>query len=195
MVFQGKTGVAKTLAAAVASLWVVGCAGTPIVPPDLQENIERHVSFQQVKASPLSYQGKILVVGGTVLSVKLLKEGGTRIEILQLPHSSDYEPHGPLTKSGGRFLALHKAFLDPATIPIGTRVTVVGKVIGSTTAILDEFEYAYPTFDVLSLTMWPPSLPTYWVRPYPYFGIYWGPYWGSYWGPPQWSPYGGPGRR
>ena len=115
-----------------------------------------------------------------MLSVKPIKQNGTRIEVLQLPLASDYEPHGPLTKSGGRFLALHKAFLDPATIPTGTRVTVVGEVTGSMTLSLEEVDYVYPTLEIASLTVWPPKLPAYWFRPYPYFGAYWGPYWGPY---------------
>ncbi len=165
----------------------MGCAGSPVVPPDLQAKLERNVSFQQIKASPLSYQDKIVAVGGTVLSVKPLKEGGTRIEVLQLPLTSDDEPYGRPMDSDGRFFAFHGEFLDPVTIPSGTRVTVVGEVTGSTTSMLDEVEYAYPTFDVLSLTIWPPGLPTYRFRSYPYFGLYEGS--------PQWSPYGRPRRR
>lgn len=195
MASQVATDVTKALAVVVAGLWVAGCAGTSIVPPELQERIERNISFQQIKVSPLSYLGKIVVVGGTVLSVKPLKQSGTQIEILQLPLTSDDEPYGRLMDSKGRFFAVHKEFLDPATIPIGTRLTVVGEVTGSTTSMVDEFEYAYPTCDILSLTIWPPSLPTYWFRPYPHFGVYWGPYGGSYWGPPQLSPYGWPERR
>lgn len=147
------------------------------------------MSFQQIKDSPLSYKGQFVVVGGTVLSVKPLKLNGTQIQVLQLPLSSDDEPHAPLRKSGGRFLAFHKEFLDPATIPTGTRVTVVGEVTGSTTQMLDEVEYAYPTIDIASLTIWPPKLPAFWFNPYPYFGAYWGPYWGPYWSPPLWSPH------
>jgi len=56
-----------------------------------------------------------------------LKEG-TRIEVLHLPLGSDLEPIEPLTQSRGRFLALHaKDLLDPATIPIGTRITPSAK--------------------------------------------------------------------
>lgn len=69
------------------------------------------------------------------------------------------------------------------TIPIGTRITVVGEVSGSTTHPLDEIEYVYPTLEIKALTVWPPKLPAYWFRPYPYFGVYWGSYWGPYWGP------------
>ena len=184
MAFRERTSFVPAVAAVIAGLGLAGCAGVPVVPPDLQEKIERKVSFQQIKSSPLSYKGTFIVVGGAVLSVKALKADGTRIEVLQLPLYGDYEPQGRLTESGGRFLAFHKEFLDPATIPVGTRVTVVGEATGSMTLMLDEIEYVYPTFDIASLTIWPPKLPAYWFRPYPYFGAYWGTYWGPYWGMP-----------
>ncbi len=166
------------------SLWIAGWGGGPGVPPEFQGKIERDVLFRQVSASPLSYKGKFIVAGGIVLSVKL-KQDGTRIEILQLPLASDYEPQGRLIDSEGRFLASHRELLDPATIPIGTRVTVVGEVTGSTTLMIDEVGYAYPTVAIESLTIWSPKLLPYWYRSYPYLGAYWGPYWS----PPLWSPH------
>lgn len=168
-----------SVSAIVAAWGLAGCAGVPVVPPSLQDKVERDVSFLQIKASPLSYKGKYFVVGGTVLSVKPLKQNGTRIEVLQLPLGSNDEPGGRLTDSHGRFLAFHKEFLDPATIPAGTRVTVVGEVTGSVTLMLDDVEYVYPAFDAASMTIWPPKLPAYWFHPYPYFGIYWGTHWGA----------------
>ena len=182
MDLQHSTSVLKVLAVVLGSLWTAGCAGVSVVPPDLKDKIDREISFLQVSASPQSYKGKFIVVGGTVLSIKLLKQNGTQIEVLELPLTNGHEPQGRLLDSHGRFLAIHKEFLDPATIPIGTRVTVVGEVTGSTTLMLDEVDYAYPTIDIASLTIWPPMLPAYWFRPFPYFGVYWGP--------PQWSPYG-----
>jgi outer membrane lipoprotein len=179
----------KILVMTIMVLWLTGCAGAPVVPPELKEKVDRSVTFQQVKASPPAYKGRFIVVGGVVLSAKPLKQGGTRIEILQLPLDGDDEPLSRLTESKGRFLAQHKEFLDPATIPFGTRVTVVGEVTGSMTLQVDEIDYEYPTLDIASLTVWPPKLPAYWFRPYPYFGAFWGSYWGPYWGPPQWVPW------
>ncbi|WP_455388305.1 Slp family lipoprotein [Petrachloros mirabilis] len=176
----------KILVMTMMALWLAGCVGVLVVPPDLKEKVDRSVTFQQVKTSPSTYEGRLIVVGGVVLSAKPLKENGTRIEILQLPLDSDDEPVGQLTESKGRFLARHKEFLDPATIPFGTRVTVVGEVTGSMTLKMDEVDYEYPTLDIASLTVWPPEQPAYWSRPYPYFGAYWGSFWGPYWGPPQW---------
>jgi outer membrane lipoprotein len=93
-----------------------------------------------------------------------------------------------LTKSQGRFVAMKKEFLDPATIPSGTFVTVTGEVAGSVTMPLDEMEYLYPIVEIKNLRVWPtdeegpPRL-----RPYMVPGPYWGPYWYPYWGPwPYW---------
>jgi outer membrane lipoprotein len=167
-----------------ATVWLAGCAGTPVVPPELQDKVDRSVSFLQIKSSPQSYKGRLVVAGGMVLSARPVKEGGTRIEILQLPLDRGDEPKERLTDSGGRFLAFHKEFVDPATIPLGTLMTVVGEVTGVVTLQLNDVDYTYPTFDIKAVTIWPPKPPPYWFRPYPYFGAYWGPYWGSYWVPP-----------
>jgi outer membrane lipoprotein len=161
MTFRNATSVRKTLAAVLASLWIVACTGVQVVPPDFKGKIDRKLAFQQVKAAPLSYKGKFIVVGEIVLSVKPLKQDGTRIEVLQLPLAGNYEPQPRPADSHGRFLGFHKEFLDPATIPNGTRVTVVGEVTGSTTLMLDEVDYVYPTLDIASMTVWPPKLPAY----------------------------------
>ena len=178
----------RGLAAIGVSMLLAGCAGVSVVPPDLKDKVDKKVSFLQVKASPLSYTGRLIVAGGMVLTAKPLRQDGTRIEILELPLGEDYAPTGRLTDSQGRFLAFHKEFLDPATIPRGTRMTVVGEVTGSVTLPIDEVDYVYPTLDIKAVTVWPPKVPVWWGRPYPYFGAYWGSYWGPYWGPPSWIP-------
>jgi outer membrane lipoprotein len=167
-------------------LFMAGCSGVQVVPKDMEDRVNRNISFVQLLENPLSYKGQILVVGGQVLSAKRLKNG-TQIEVLQLPLNRNMQPVEFLQKSRGRFLALQEEFLDPATLPLGTRVTVVGEVFGMVTLPLDETTYEFPTLVIKSLTVWPP-ISTYRVlRPYPYVYPYWGPYWGPYRG-----PYGGP---
>jgi outer membrane lipoprotein len=65
--------------------------------------------------------------GGEVFSARRLKEG-TRNEILQLPLDRSGSPFYDLVQSHGRFVALHRDFLDPVTLPPGSRVTVTGEV-------------------------------------------------------------------
>ena len=137
------------------------------------------ITYMQVKAAPESYNGQPVTFGGKVLGARRLKEG-TRIEILQLPLTGSLRPSGDLGKSQGRFVALQKEFLDPATVPSGTFVTVTGEMAGSITLPLDETEYTYPLVRINNLRVWSedndeaPRI----RRP---IGPYWGPYWSPYW--------------
>ena len=160
------------------------------VPPELEQQIDASVAFADLRAAPGNYVGRVIMVGGVVIKAKRT-ENQTEIEVLQLPADAG----GPSTteryRSEGRFLAVREAFLDPATVPPGTPITVIAVVTGSTIRALDDSEYAYPILDIKHLTDWnavasrqsegsaaafygPYSLPFgYWGRPYgynPYFG-------------------------
>ncbi len=177
--------VAASFLLAMASF--VSCAGVTVIPPELKDQVDRTVTFDRLRETPLSYKERLIVLGGVVLSAKRLKEG-TRIEVLQLPLDKGLEPGGHLTDSRGRFIALHKEFIDPATLPPLTRITVVGEVVGAITLPLDEVDYVYPVLVSKAMTIWLTKPPAFWFRPYPYFGAYWGPHWGPYWGP-YWALY------
>jgi len=161
-------------------VFVAGCSGVQVVPKDLEEQVNRDISFSQLLEAPLEHKGQILVMGGQVLSAKRLKHA-TQIEVLQLPLNRNMKPEDSLQESQGRFLALQEEFLDPATLPLGARVTVVGEASGMVTLPLDETTYDFPTLVIKRLTVWPP-ISTYRVlRSYPYGYPYCGPYGGSYW--------------
>ena len=156
---------------------LAGCAS-------MQETEDRQtLTFLQVKAAPDSFQGQPAVFGGKVLTARRQKDG-TKIEILQLPLDRSMRPGYDLTQSQGRFIAIYREFLDPATIPPGTRVTVTGQVSSSVTLPLDETEYTYPVLHINRVQVWSAlenAAPR--IRPYMGSSSYWGPYW---------SPYGGP---
>lgn len=145
------------------------------------------ITYAQLKTATETYKGQAVTLGGKVLSAKRLKEG-TRIEILQLPLLSSLKPIFDLSKSQGRFVAIRKEFLDPATLPSGTFVTISGEVTGSMTLPLDETEYTYPVVEIKNVRVWPKDEdepPR--IRPYMGPGPYWGPYWSPYWRPwPYW---------
>jgi outer membrane lipoprotein len=125
-------------------------AGHIDVPPELEKQIDTSVAFADLQASPGNYVGRVIMVGGVVIKAKRTKDQ-TEIEVLQLPT----EGGGPSTteriRSEGRFLAVREEFLDPATVPPGTPITVIGVVSGSTTRPLDESEYTYPVLDIKHL--------------------------------------------
>ena len=188
----------------VCCLLASGCASSlrdtfPLeyqLPPELQKQVEQRVSFSNVKADPAAYKGRTILLGGEVLNAKRLADR-TRLEILHLPLNEFNEPVTNRTASQGRYLAFHKEFLDPATVPPGTRVTVVGEVTGTTEGDLDEMKYSYVTLEIRHLQAWPPT-PMPYARDSAYspfysysymYRNYWDPYWDPYWGPYWYSPY------
>ena len=154
------------------------------VPPELEKQIDTSIAFADLHAAPDNYVGRVIMVGGVVISAKRT-EDRTEIEVLQLPN----EAGGPSTterlRSEGRFLAVREEFLDPATVPPGTPITVVGVVSGSTTRPLDDSEYTYPVLDIKHLTDWSAVASQHsGGSAAAYYGPYYSPF--GYWG----SPYG-----
>ena len=174
--------VRTLLSTLVVLVMLAGCASTQ-EPEDRQA-----LTFLQVKAAPDSFKGQTAVFGGKVLTARRQKDS-TKIEILQLPLDQSGRPGYDLTQSQGRFIAVQREFLDPATLPPGTRITVTGIVSGSITLPLDETDYTYPVIDIKRVQVWGGSEDVA-RRNNPYYmgpGSYWGPYWGPYWRPwPYW---------
>ena len=133
------------------------CASSPdVVPESLATQVDKSVTFNQVVADPGAYKGKLVVLGGEVLTAKGTK-GGTQLEILQLPLDNGQRPEPMRTESHGRFLAFNREFLDPAKFVDGTPVTLVGEITGASVQRLDEVEYRYPTVEIKHLHVWDPD--------------------------------------
>jgi outer membrane lipoprotein len=139
--------------------------------------VDRTISFASVKQDIASHQGKLILVGGEVLSAKRLKDR-TQLQVLHLPLDTWQDPVADRVTSQGRFLAYQDELLDPATLPPGTRVTLVGEVMGASTQPLDEIDYVYPVLKIRHLKVWP------WL---PIWNT-WSPY-GNYWRPTYPWPY------
>ena len=149
---------------------LTGCSSQRVIPESLEPLVDRAVGFREIVTAPESYQGKMVVLGGEVLKAKRLKEG-TQIELLQLPLNKDERPILDRQQSQGRFLALQKEFLDPATIVEGSKMTIVGEVTGAKTDSLDDVEYRYPVVIVKHLHTWPAQSQDYVIQPRPRFSI------------------------
>ncbi len=150
------------------------------LPPELANQLNDSLSFSQIKAFPDDHKGKLVLLGGQILSAKRLTDS-TELVILQLPLIQEREPSSELTNSQGRFIAYQQKFLDPATVPAGTRITLVGELSGSVTQKLDETDYSYPTLAIKQFKTWPSQSDYPRYEPYPYWGPY--PYAYPFWGP------------
>lgn len=163
------------------------------VPSWLEREIDTSVRFADLKAAPSEYIGRTVMIGGSVIRAKRTG-AGTELELLQLPSSKE----GPATEerlqSEGRFLAVREAFLDPASLPEGTPVTVIGTVTGETTRQLDETDYTYPILEVKHIIDWNTVASQRRRDRSPYYGAYYPPSYGYGWGGyyPRSSWWGGP---
>lgn len=123
------------------------------VPSELATQIDSSVRFVDLQEAPANYVGRIVMLGGIILGAKRT-ETEIEIEILELPVG----PNGPLTedrlRSKGRFIAVRSDIIDPATLPPGTPVSIIGAVTGSTTKPLDEGEFTYPVLAAKHIVNW-----------------------------------------
>lgn len=176
------------------------------IPLELEKEIDKDVRFADLQQSPGEYIGRTVMLGGTVIKGKRTPEG-TELEVLQRPTGEEGKLTEDRLQSEGRFLAVREAFLDPATLPQGTPITVIGTVKGVTTRRLDESDYVYPVLEVKHIIDWKTvasqnrDRSLYYGSYYPPYGYGWSgfyPYGGypySYWGGPGFYrpyPYFGP---
>ena len=149
-------------------LLLAGCVTSQLVPEQMESQVARDVTFEALKADPEKYKGRLVVLGGKVLAAKRLKES-TQIEVLELPLDKADAPILSLPESKGRFLAYQEGFLDPATIPAGTFISMIAEVTGAKAQALDESTYSYPTLTIRTLKVWPESRYVPYVPYYPYY--------------------------
>jgi outer membrane lipoprotein len=137
---------------------LAACASRPsVIPPALDQQIDRSIAFPQLLAIADSYRGQTVLLGGEVLAVSRMPDA-TQIEFLQLPTHDGDPPAESRRDSQGRFLGLIRDDnIDSTSLPPGTRVTVVGEVTGVSVQPLDDSEYRYPTVAVKHLHIWKPG--------------------------------------
>jgi outer membrane lipoprotein len=155
-------------------------ACTPVISPQLMDQVDGNLTYNLLASRPDEFKGKIVLLGGSIVQT-VPKPKETEIEVVQKQLSSSGEPY--LTdKSEGRYLVVVDRFLDPAIYRSGRDITVAGEVQGSVLRRLGEIDYRYPVIAASELHLWKELLSPQ-IYPYPYpFGY---PY---YW---RWWPYPG----
>jgi len=93
--------------------------------PDLEQQTDQGVIFEDVRAAPDSYVGRAVKLGSIVILTKRTSDH-TELGALELPMEAAGFPTTDRLRSRGGFLALYKASVDPATVPAGTPITVSG---------------------------------------------------------------------
>lgn len=158
---------AQVWCSAMLLLLLTGCTADLVLPSSFEEQLDHTVTFLALREHPDIYRGRLIALGGKVLNANRLKDR-TEIEVLHLPLNDAHLPRASLTETQGRFLAFQKEFLDPALFPDGTRVTLVGEIIGTTVKALGEMAYSYPTLEIKYLKVWEVVRPYSWPGRHPW---------------------------
>ena len=163
---MAKRSVLSTARGAFPSICIlavlVGC--TPVMSPQLMDQVDRTLDYRAIAADPPGAKGKTVLLGGTIVQT-VPKPGLTEIEIVQKALDSSEAPR--LTdRSEGRFLVVSERFLDPAVYSPGRDITVAGEVADPQTRRIGEIDYRYPVVQAIELRLWRPLGPP--EYPYPY---------------------------
>ena len=165
---------------------LVSCA--PVLNRELMREGQRNISFDELRANPDVYKGRLYILGGLIAETRFT-EKGSQLEVLAVPvDSSGYLMLNE--RSSGRFLAVYpkgKGLLDPIVYKKGREVTLAGEFHEIRKGRIDEMEYDYPVFEIRQIHLFEEQ--QYYNRsPYPYYPYpYWyDPYWGPWPPPPGW---------
>ena len=114
--------------------------------------------------------------GGEVIAVEP-EPDGTCFQILSRELNAEARPKQYTKDSGGRFLACHKGFFDPAVYPEGTEVTITGNLAGYETRKVGNFDLSMPRVAATTVYLWPDR--PEWPYDYPYgpYPAYYDPFW------------------
>ncbi len=145
----------RWLLAPLLALALAGCASNPI-SRELREEAAGQPGFAEIARDPSAYQGRTIVVSGVVLGAFPRKEGGTVLEVLQVPADDGGRPTDP-DRSQGRLLVRDERRLDPAVYRPGREVAVAGPIVGTETRdIPGGGTITYPVVEARELHLFPP---------------------------------------
>ncbi|MGA8278578.1 MAG: Slp family lipoprotein [Rhodanobacteraceae bacterium] len=170
----------KLILPALLAATLGSCATVPV---PLQGEFNAVVPNGVVKSGQT---GQHVRWGGEIISVKPKPEQ-TCFEILDRELGVTARPRERAGDvSGGRFIACRSGFYDPELFQRGREATVVGRVIGTETGKVGEYEYTYPLVAADAIYLWP-ERPVY-TRSYYDSPFFYNPYWGGpYGGGPFWG--------
>ena len=122
------------------------------ISKSVTKEAERNLSFSEIRENPDQYRGKVVVLGGTILTTNK-RQDETVVEVRQMTLGGTLEPREG-DKTGGRFLAVFPGPLDPAEYTEGRRITVGGEIEGGEWITVGEQEEAYPVIRAMDSRLW-----------------------------------------
>jgi outer membrane lipoprotein len=131
-------------------LFFLGC--TYAISPALTEKADKTVPFEKLQADPDAFQGKLIIVGGTIDQISDVNRGSL-IEVIQRPLDYWGKPE-QTRRTGGRFLVFHQGPLNILAYAPGLDITIAGEVLGTRIPMIGDKQYDYPVILAKELKLW-----------------------------------------
>ena len=173
----------RYLIVAIALLILSGCS---VISQEIRQDVTRDVTIMAVQSNPEMYQGRKVIWGGSIISLKNLKDF-TVIQVLQ--HPLDVRDRIKTRKeSSGRFLVVVAGYLDSEIYKKEKEIIVAGTVDGVRVEPINEMEYAYPVLKPIEMKLFDPIDDSSYERlsPFHYPPYYYDPYYSD---PYSYDPY------
>lgn len=141
---------------------------TYAISPAVMSQADKTITFEMLDADAEALKGRIVVLGGIIVRTVNTKQGAL-IEVEDKP--LDYWGKPKRTDStSGRFLVLHRGYLDDFVYAPGREITVAAEIEGTRRKAPDEeVAYQYPLVLSKELKLWdrepPPQYRPGWVDP------------------------------
>jgi outer membrane lipoprotein len=144
-----------------SALLVQGC--TYAISPAVARKADTSITFEKLQADPVSFTGKLLILGGTIAEVVGVKQGAL-IEVIH--RDLDYWGKPERTgRTAGRFYIVHPKQLDPLVYAPGRDITVAGEVQKPGSQALGSRHDDYPVLVSKELKLWERDRPSSWDKP------------------------------
>lgn len=146
----------------------VGCS---VVSQQAQQEALPQIPFPELVENAKQYTGETVIAGGYVVDVQNKKDR-TVVTVVQAPLGVRQEPKSK-DQSQGRLILVYPGFLDPQVYTENRKITVAGKLLGSSQTEADDKPFPYLRIQVSEIHLWPVERLRY-VDPYWDYG--WWPY-------------------
>jgi outer membrane lipoprotein len=150
----------------ICTLLLMSCS---VISNQVRKEAVSVSSFAALVKDVEQYRDQTIIVGGSVLKVDN-QTSGTVITALQVPLKSGDKP-GSKDQSDGRLIISTPQFLDPEVYTKGRKITVAGKIIGSSRDEVGTAPIPYLKLESIELHLWPQYQPSRYY--YPHYSPFW----------------------
>ena len=164
--------ISKTVSiTSLISILLLITACSSHIPAEISTPVAGSADIASVISAPDNYINQKVRWGGIILKTEN-KTDNSQLTLVGFPLDDQGEPQIS-DQSPGRFIAVLTDFVEPVVYTKDRILTITGKLSGSHTEKVGDFDYEYPVVQVEHYYLWPvkqepnyDDLPYWWYDPY-----------------------------